>query len=66
MHLPPPTISRFESRYDRCMQKDGERICDGCGQKIPRMSKLALQQDGKDLCLQCQIRDAQINKGLRH
>jgi hypothetical protein len=66
MRIGRPTVSVAESRYDRCMEKDGERICDGCGQKIPHMSKLALQQDGKDLCLQCQIRDAQINKGLRH
>ena len=48
------------------MVKNGERICDGCGQKIPSMSKLAIQQDGNDLCLQCQIREAQIAKGLRH
>jgi hypothetical protein len=30
------------------------------------MAKLATQEDGKDLCLQCQIRQAQITKGLRH
>ena len=30
------------------------------------MSKLASRQDGKDLCLACQIRLAQIEKGLRH
>ena len=30
------------------------------------MSKLATQQEGKDLCLACQIRLAQIEKGLRH
>ena len=48
------------------MEQDGERICDSCGQKIPRMSKLAVNQDGRDLCLACQIRLAQIEKGLRH
>src|SRR5258706_1924229 len=66
----PQKHSSFESRYDQSMLKDGEtdavRICHVCGQKIPSMSKLAIQQDGKDICLQCQIRDAQINKGLRH
>jgi predicted CXXCH cytochrome family protein len=46
--------------------KDGQRICSACGQPIPSASKLAIQQDGKDLCLQCQIRAAQITKGLRH
>jgi hypothetical protein len=31
------------------------------------MSKLAARsEDGKDLCLACQIRLAQIEKGLRH
>jgi|GEM_PF-5903939 len=30
------------------------------------MSKLATRQDGKDLCLACQIRLAQMEKGLRH
>jgi len=30
------------------------------------MSKLATRQDNKDLCLVCQIRLAQIQKGLRH
>jgi len=33
------------------------------------MSKLATRQDGpegRDLCLACQIRLAQIEKGLRH
>lgn len=47
------------------MEKDGQRICDSCGQTIPKMSKLALQQDGKDLCLACQIREAERKKGLR-
>jgi hypothetical protein len=49
------------------MEQDGQRICDGCGQVIPSMSKLLEQrQDGRDLCLACQIREAQITKGLRH
>jgi RNA polymerase-binding transcription factor DksA len=49
------------------MEKDGQRYCDHCGQPIPKMSKLATtQQDGKDLCLACQIRHAQVTKGLRH
>jgi hypothetical protein len=51
------------------MERDGIRTCDSCGQRIPPMSKLATRQDGpdgKDLCLACQIRLAQIEKGLRH
>ena len=48
------------------MEKDGERVCDSCGQKIPKMSKLATREGGRDLCLACQIREAQIHKGLRH
>jgi hypothetical protein len=48
------------------MEKDGERICDGCGQKIPKMSKLATSEGGRDLCLACSIRQAQDLKGLRH
>jgi hypothetical protein len=48
------------------MEQDGIRTCDSCGQRIPPMSKLAAHQDGKDLCLACQIRLAQIEKGLRH
>ena len=48
------------------MERDGVRTCDSCGQRIPPMSKLAVRQDGKDLCLACQIRLAQIEKGLRH
>jgi hypothetical protein len=48
------------------MEKDGVRVCDGCGLKIPSMSKLATKVDGRDLCLQCQIKDGQINKGLKH
>jgi hypothetical protein len=48
------------------MEKDGERICDGCGRPIPKQAKLATQENGKDLCLACQIREAQITKGLRH
>jgi len=48
------------------MEKDGERTCDGCGQPIPKMSKLALKsEDGKDLCLACQIRESERKKGLR-
>jgi hypothetical protein len=47
------------------MKKDGQRYCDLCGQPIPKMSKLALQQDGKDVCLACQIREAERRKGLR-
>ena len=63
------------SRYDRSMSqeppseealKNPQRTCSGCSQPIPSMSKLAIQQDGIDLCLQCQIRAAQITKGLRH
>ena len=48
------------------MEKDGKRICDSCGQPIPSMSKLATKENGKDLCLACQIREAQIHRGLRH
>jgi len=48
------------------MEKDGQRICDKCGQKIPSMSKLATRENGRDLCLACQIREAQDEKGLRH
>ena len=48
------------------MEKDGDRYCDACGQKIPSMSKLASKEDGKDFCLACQIRRAEIVKGLRH
>jgi hypothetical protein len=47
------------------MEKDGERICDLCGQTIPKMSKLALKQGGKDLCLACQIREAERRKRPR-
>jgi len=46
-----------------------ERFCDGCGLKIPSTAKLASLQrseGGRDLCLSCQIRDAQITKGLKH
>jgi len=46
------------------MEKDGQRYCDLCGQPIPKMSKLALCQDGKDVCLACQIREAERQKGL--
>ena len=49
------------------MERDGERICDGCGQKIPKMAKLATKApDGRDLCLACRIRESEIAKGLRH
>lgn len=49
------------------MEKDGVRTCDGCGQVIPKMSKLVSKEpDGRELCLACQIREAQIHKGLRH
>jgi hypothetical protein len=47
------------------MEKNGERICDLCGQTIPSMSKLALQRDGKDLCLACQIRESERQKRPR-
>ena len=41
------------------MTRDGERYCDGCGQKIPSGSKLSQQaSEGNDLCLQCRIRKA--------
>jgi hypothetical protein len=43
-----------------------QRVCDGCGKKIPSMSKLATRENGRDLCLACQIRLAQEEKGLRH
>jgi hypothetical protein len=47
------------------MEKDGTRICDGCGQRIPSMSKLAGKSaDGRDLCLACKIRESEIRKGL--
>ena len=51
--------------YNKFMEKDGERICDLCGQTIPKMSKLALKQDGKDLCLACQIRESERQKRQR-
>jgi RNA polymerase-binding transcription factor DksA len=47
------------------MERDGQRYCDVCGQPIPKMSKLALQKDGRHVCLACQIREAEKNKGLR-
>jgi hypothetical protein len=47
------------------MERESERICDGCGQKIPPGAKLAAKgPDGRDLCLACQIREAQAAKGL--
>jgi formylmethanofuran dehydrogenase subunit E len=48
------------------MEKDGERYCDRCGQIIPKMSKLAVHENGKDFCLACNIKRAQDEKGLRH
>jgi len=49
------------------MEKDGQRFCDDCGKPIPLQAKLAEKTaEGKDRCLACQIRDAQITKGLRH
>jgi RNA polymerase-binding transcription factor DksA len=48
------------------MEKDGDRICDGCGKPIPKKAMLATKENGKDLCLACQIREAQITKGVRH
>jgi predicted CXXCH cytochrome family protein len=48
------------------MNQDGVRTCDSCGQPIPSMSKLATREAGRDLCLACQIREAQTHKGLRH
>ncbi len=48
------------------MERDGQKFCDSCGQKIPNMAKLAVRENGRDLCLACQIREAQIVKGLRH
>ena len=48
------------------MEKDGDRYCDLCGRPIPKQAKLATSEKGKDMCLACQIRDAQVNKGLRH
>jgi predicted CXXCH cytochrome family protein len=48
------------------LEKEGEKFCDSCGQKIPSMSKLATKENGRDLCLACQIREAQIHKGLKH
>ena len=49
------------------MEKDGERFCDSCGQFIAKTAKLATKDaEGRDLCLACSIRQAQIDKGLRH
>jgi hypothetical protein len=49
------------------MEKDGERYCDRCGQKIPKMAKLATREGGpegsKDKCLGCLIRESEIAKG---
>ncbi len=46
------------------MEKDGERVCDSCGQKIPKMSKLVAREAGRDLCMACQIRESEVKKGL--
>ena len=54
------------SGYHLDMEKDGDRYCDLCGRPIPKQAKLATSEKGKDMCLACQIRDAQVNKGLRH
>jgi hypothetical protein len=49
------------------MEKDGERFCDSCGQYLPATAKLATKDEqGRDLCLACSIRDAQIREGLKH
>ena len=49
------------------MEKDGERFCDSCGQIIGKTAKLAAKDpNGRDLCLACSIRQAQIDKGLKH
>jgi hypothetical protein len=54
-----------DRRYHAGMEQDGVRTCDGCGQRIPSMSKLATKSsDGRDLCLACQIRESEIKKGL--
>jgi len=48
------------------MERDGQRTCDACGQIIPKAAKLATKSpDGRDLCLACRIREAEIAKGLR-
>jgi hypothetical protein len=48
------------------MERDGQRYCDSCGQKIPKMAKLAAKEDGRDVCLACQIREAQVARGPHH
>lgn len=49
------------------MIQDGQRVCDGCGQTIPKGSKLFAREpegDGAvDLCLQCRIRKADEKLG---
>jgi CRISPR/Cas system-associated protein Cas10 (large subunit of type III CRISPR-Cas system) len=62
----PGQAEILPTRYDRHMEKAGERYCDLCGRPIPKQAKLATREDGKDICLACQIRDAQVTKGLRH
>jgi hypothetical protein len=47
------------------MEKDGERYCDGCGQKLLKTAKLVSNEGGKELCLSCRIGESQ-EKGLRH
>jgi len=63
MNTDRATIANMESEG----QTDTLRKCDGCGRIIPKTAKLAVKEpDGRDLCLACQIREAQIVKGLRH
>lgn len=45
------------------MEKDGERYCDHCGQKIPKTSKLFSRDEAGDLCLRCRIDRAEKLKG---
>ena len=67
VHYPPHELAPPFPRYHPIMDLEGDRICDGCGQKIPPGAKLATKtSEGRDLCLACQIREAQITKGLRH
>jgi hypothetical protein len=47
------------------MEKEGQRVCDGCGHKLPKTAKLISNESGKDLCLSCRIRESR-EKGLRH
>jgi CRISPR/Cas system-associated protein Cas10 (large subunit of type III CRISPR-Cas system) len=45
------------------LEKDGERYCDRCGQKIPTTSKLFSRNESGDLCLRCRIEQAEKAKG---